>query len=112
MEAIAEVMEAVLALGLKEEDDWHVLLEDPPLDVERALASACLRHSLAILRGEEFDPETGLPHIRHILTGASMANALLYWRESIQILASRGHHYNSASAQAIACITEDDTHER
>lgn len=91
--AIATVAEAVLALELKGENDWYVLAEDPPLEVERALASAVKRHAIAVLEGEEYDQETGLPHVAHILCGASIWNALLYHREAIFRLASRGHHH-------------------
>lgn len=31
----------------------------------RRLAAACLRHIFAYLRGEDLDPESGLPHLAH-----------------------------------------------
>lgn len=36
----------------------------------RRVSDALLRHLLAYLRGEDFDPETGLPHIDHLLCNA------------------------------------------
>ncbi len=30
------------------------------------LIAACFRHLLAIMRGEDVDPESGLPHVHHL----------------------------------------------
>lgn len=42
------------------------------------LLSALLRHSFACLRGRVSDPESGLPHVYHILWNAV---ALVYYHE-------------------------------
>jgi len=57
----------VLQHGAKkyERDNWQ-LVED----AERRYQSALIRHMMAILRGEEHDEESGLPHIDHVATNA------------------------------------------
>lgn len=107
MEAIATVMSDVLDLGLKGEDDWFVLLNDPPLDLERQMASAAVRHGLAVLAGEEYDPETGNPHVYHILTGASIWSALLYFREAVLRLASRQPSFKDLGDPVPSAKTHD-----
>ena len=41
----------------------------------RRVIGALLRHTFAIMRGEDNDPESGLPHISH----ASCCAMFLYW---------------------------------
>lgn len=63
LEAVAEV----LTFGAKKyaEDSWKTV----PNAIKR-YENALGRHFLAFNKGEEFDPETGLPHLAHIATNA------------------------------------------
>jgi len=54
-------------------DNWK---HAAPTDVQRC-KSAAIRHILASLRGENLDPESGLPHLWHALCGILFAS----WHE-------------------------------
>lgn len=60
----------VLTLGAKKyaPDNWQKVPE-----AERRYPAALLRHVVARLQGERFDPETGLPHLAHA------GCCLLFW---------------------------------
>lgn len=70
LEGVAEVM----TFGAKKykKDNWQKI-DDP----ERYL-DALMRHLEAYRRGEEFDEETGLPHLAHLATNAGF---LLWFNE-------------------------------
>jgi hypothetical protein len=60
-----EGMVRVLEFGAEKysKDGWKEL--NSPEDQERIMASL-LRHTFALMRGETFDPESGLPHVFHM----------------------------------------------
>jgi len=64
-----EPMVQVLEFGAKkyEEENWK-----KPMDKKQILNSA-MRHLIAMMNGEENDPESGLPHVGHL-----MCNAMFY----------------------------------
>ncbi len=64
-----EPMVQVLEFGAKKysEDNWK-----KPMDKKQILNSA-MRHLIAMMNGEENDPESGLPHVGHL-----MCNAMFY----------------------------------
>jgi hypothetical protein len=45
-----------------------------------------LRHLLAYIEGEEFDPESGLPHLAHLVTTASFEIERKYGGKHTNIL--------------------------
>jgi hypothetical protein len=57
-----EGIAAVLAFGAKKyaADNWRGGIS------YRRLIGAALRHTFAIMRGEDIDPESGLPHVDHL----------------------------------------------
>lgn len=64
-----EPMVHVLEFGAKkyEEENWK-----KPMDKKQILNSA-MRHLIAMMNGEEIDPESGLSHVGHL-----MCNAMFY----------------------------------
>lgn len=64
-----EPMVQVLEFGAKkyEEENWK-----KPMDKTQILNSA-IRHLIAMMNGEENDPESGLPHVGHL-----MCNSMFY----------------------------------
>ena len=61
LEFVEEVSK-VLTFGASkyEADSWKTLQ-----NAEKRYYGALLRHLIAIEKGEEFDPESGLPHLSH-----------------------------------------------
>jgi Domain of unknown function (DUF5664) len=47
------------------------------------ILAAILRHTFAILRGEDLDPESGLPHIDHVATEAMFLQELYRTRKDL-----------------------------
>lgn len=58
-----EQLSLVLTFGAKKYDAWNW---SKGIHYSR-LISAALRHTFAFLRGEDTDPESGLPHLAHAL---------------------------------------------
>jgi hypothetical protein len=72
-EAIMELA-AVYEYGAKKyaANSWREVPKDPVTGAEphERYFDAMMRHIVAIQRGEEFDPESGLRHIAHVMWGA------------------------------------------
>ncbi len=71
IEAIARVLQ--FGKGKYTESGWK---EVP--NAEKRYLDACLRHLIAVLKGEAFDPETGFHHLDHALTNLAF---LAYFRD-------------------------------
>jgi hypothetical protein len=69
----------VLAYGANKYDDdnWRQGMR------WRRVADALLRHLLAYLRGEDNDPETGLPHIDHLLCNAMFLSEYFHTKTGV-----------------------------
>ena len=46
-------------------------------------ADSLLRHVTALLNGEDLDPETGLPHVDHIVTSAKILSNSYHTRKDL-----------------------------
>lgn len=46
-------------------------------------ADSLLRHTAALLNGEDNDPETGLPHVDHIVTSAKILSHSFHTRKDL-----------------------------
>ena len=55
----------VLSFGAEKYDAWNWRKMDGVEDTER-IKGAALRHMMAYLSGEKFDPETGISHLHHM----------------------------------------------
>ena len=62
--ALEEVIK-VLGMGAQKygDDNWKMVD-----DLERRYVTAAYRHLGRVMQGEEFDEESGLPHIAHAIT--------------------------------------------
>lgn len=71
-----EGMAEVLTFGAKKyaPNNWKTLP-----DFDERYTAALLRHMFARMRGERDDPESGLSHLKHIITNA----AFLIWKEEM-----------------------------
>lgn len=47
------------------------------------LIGACMRHTAAILRGEDNDPESGLPHVDHLGCSAMFLSNMMKTRKDL-----------------------------
>ena len=93
--SVMESLGQVLTMGAQKysENSWQNLP-----DFWKRYKAALLRHLTAIDKGELIDPESGLPHIDHVLCNA----AFLSW----------GHHHGKAisiNEQDIDNESETDT---
>lgn len=73
--AMIEGVAAVMGFGAKKyaAHNWR-----KGLQLSRCL-SAAMRHILAFVRGEDIDPESGLPHIDHAICSLQFARAM--WKD-------------------------------
>lgn len=78
MESLAEI-QRVLDFGAQKYDPWNWHRGMGWL----RLWNACLRHLFAWVRGEDADPESGLPHLAH--AGCCILFLLAYSRDSIGV---------------------------
>jgi len=79
LEGAARVMQSVVESGKYPRDNWQdVSAEDHE--------AASLRHRMARIAGEEYDPESGLPHIDHELSRLLFAR----WHYAVKEKADKG----------------------
>ena len=80
--SVMENLAKILTMGAEKygENNWQDLL-----DYWKRYKAALLRHLTAIDKGELLDPESGLPHIDHVLCNAAFLSWGFHHGKSISI---------------------------
>lgn len=80
-----EPMVAVLEYGTLKyaRDNWKKGL---PIT---EIMDSMMHHQAALLRGEDYDPESGLPHVGHILCNAMFLSHMLHYHPSKSVFDDR-----------------------